>query len=336
MNMESLKEKLKGLLQQQLTMKAKIIIALLVLGMALIGALVSYQFYDFTQNNPKFCVSCHLMQPSYDAWDKSAHKGINCHDCHHLSIPEANMLLVSFVLHRPEHVPNRHGKVIVSWKHCTKCHWESDEKAPNAPKINDSTMHSKHYFTEQIECSKCHGYINDKNEGVHLFKPDGRFCVKCHTEKKVHGAGMEEISCLNCHTDRTKDLFPDRAKCLQCHGDEKYKKELQAGKTMDTEIPVDEGLMMGARKIDADPTAPMQFRCNECHNPHKGARPTAESCVRCHTDIKSRGKHTLHVEGMGMDCAQCHKAHTWKMTEKIAQKACTSCHGYRSYRGFAQ
>ncbi|HDO23304.1 MAG TPA: hypothetical protein ENG86_10755, partial [Nitrospirae bacterium] len=71
--------------KEGLTLKGKIITVVLLLVVIIGGSVVAFKFYNFTQNNPKFCISCHLMQPAYNAWSKSKHKGINCHSCHHLS-----------------------------------------------------------------------------------------------------------------------------------------------------------------------------------------------------------------------------------------------------------
>src|SRR5512147_490572 len=154
------KEKLqwaKERLQEPMTLKAKVLIVSLLLFIVGSGGFVAYKFYDFTQNNPKFCVGCHLMQEAYDTWSKSEHAKLNCHDCHHLSIPEQNQLLISFVLHRPTRVPDRHkGQVIVSQKYCNQCHTEGKN---DAPRFNKSLFHGKHVYMEQIECTECHGDV---------------------------------------------------------------------------------------------------------------------------------------------------------------------------------
>ena len=59
------------------------------------------------------------------------------------------------------------------------------------------------------------------------------WCLKCHEDKQVHGVGMEELACLNCHTDRTQDLKPGRKKCLFCHGGDKIRQELIADNSID-------------------------------------------------------------------------------------------------------
>ncbi len=311
-------------LKEGLTLKGKIIITVLLLVIIIGGGVIAFEFYDFTQNNPKFCVSCHLMKPAYDAWAESEHKDINCHDCHHLTIPEQNRLLITFVLHRPTSVPPRHGKIIVPWKYCVSCHWEKDERFPDAPLINDSRGHAKHYFIEQIECAQCHGYI------VHKFTAEERFCLKCHKGKVVHGMGMENIACLNCHTDRTTDFRPGRKKCLFCHGDVSVRMELIADATIDVKhFAPDEATIKRATRINIPAKAPMQLDCYECHKPHSQVRPDYGTCISCHKRIIDVGKHKLHIEVVGLECTTCHKPHGWTVTPREAKTTCTSCHGYK-------
>lgn len=55
-------------LREGMPLKGKIIIiAVLLLVIMVGGGVVAFKFYDFTQNNPKFCVSCHLMKPAFEA-----------------------------------------------------------------------------------------------------------------------------------------------------------------------------------------------------------------------------------------------------------------------------
>ncbi len=314
-------------IKESLTLKAKIIIAVLLLVIIIGGGVVAFKFYDFTQNNPKFCISCHLMKPAYNAWKKSKHSGINCHECHHLTIPEQNRLLITFILRRPKTVPPRHGEIIVSSDKCTKCHWEKNKKYPDAKKINQSRMHAKHYFMEEIACTKCHGYI------LHKFLPGATFCVRCHQGKKVHG--MKGLACLNCHTDRQGDLRPGRKKCLFCHGTEAVRKELIAADTMDVQFfqPTKEQIK-NAPKINVPKDAPMQFYCYKCHKPHTKLMPGQGKCMSCHSRILEVGRHKLHVQTMGLECTNCHLPHSWRVTKKQAKTTCTQCHKYRDPLSF--
>ncbi len=322
----------KERLKEPLTIKGKIIIISLVLVIFGGGGFIAYSFYDFTQNNPKFCVGCHLMQEAYDTWATSEHKQLNCHDCHHLSIPEQNQLLISFVMHRPNKVPDRHGKIIVSSDVCNKCH-----TSELAPRINTSLFHAKHVYMEQLECTMCHGEVKEDKSGLHHFLPTEKFCVKCHEGKSVHGEGMGGLACLNCHTDRTKDLKPGRRKCLYCHStDESIRTLLREDATMDVKFfPPDPGVIKRATKITYSEKAPMQFYCYECHKPHTEGKvkPGSELCLSCHAQIPKVGKHKIHLN-MDMQCKDCHKPHLWQVTDASAKQLCVQCHDYRSPQSF--
>ncbi len=287
-----------------------------------IGGAIGYTTYDYTQNNPNFCNSCHIMDESFKKWETSEHAGINCHECHHLNPQEGVQLLVSF-LSGTEQIPERHGKVIVPWKYCIGCHWEEKEEHARAIKINSSRLHAKHYFMEQIECSKCHGYR------LHNFTLEERYCVTCHENRDVHGKGMEKFACLNCHTDQTVDLKPGRNKCLFCHGDESVREDLiRAGSLDVTHYTPSKELIEKAENINGIENVPMKFACYECHNVHdaENVRPTDEACIRCHPSIAKVGRHEFHVESMGLECTTCHKPHLWSVTKEIVEDACSGCH----------
>lgn len=311
-------------------LRRKITLGVLVLIITAGSGFAALKLLDFTQNNPRFCISCHLMRSAFETWEKSKHQNINCHDCHHLSIPEKNRLLINFILKKPKKVPERHGKIIVPWQYCIKCHWETDARYPKAVKINKSTLHAKHVFMEQTECSKCHGYI------VHKFLPEERFCVKCHQDKVIHGVGMEGLACLNCHTDiGGKDLKPKREKCLFCHGSEDDRRKLITEKTIDVKFfqPSPE-VINKAIKINVPPDAPMQLYCYTCHKPHAKVRPDWGDCLNCHKNIRDVGKHNIHIEIAAMQCKECHKPHLWRVTVKSAKKDCIGCHEYKEPKKF--
>lgn len=302
-------------------MKSRSLVLILVLFILIGGGIASYRVYDYLENNPAFCNSCHIMETAFASWEKSVHKGVNCHDCHHLSPQEGMQLMYSFVFQRHTAVPPRHGKIIVPGKFCVQCHFDVSKKYPKAVSIKGSQFHAKHGFEEKIECSKCHGYV------AHQFLPEERFCITCHKGKELHGAGMEELACLNCHSDRTKDLRPEREKCLFCHGSDEIRVQMIREKRLDVRhfTPSSERIKK-AIKIVEPPDSKHQFDCYACHQPHEKARPDWNECVNCHTDFIDTGKHKLHVEDMSIDCQSCHKLHSWVVTEAQTKKECTKCH----------
>ncbi len=319
-------------LKERLTKRGKFILAVLTLVIIVWAGWGIFKFYDFTQNNPKFCASCHIMNHAYKNYSLSVHKGLSCHDCHHATIPEMNKLFIDSFIFRVKSIPSLHGKIIVPSRKCLKCHWNNDKKYPNAKKINSSQFHAKHYLMEKTPCLKCHGYkLGNK---VHQFLPSAQFCVKCHKNKKVHGM-MGKLACLNCHNDRHANLLSRRGKCLVCHGSEKIRKEVLAGHTMDIKFfePSKREINM-APKINVPKDAPMQFACYTCHKPHAKLLPGEAKCLSCHNQILQVGKHKLHVKMLGLSCTKCHKPHAWRVTNEQAKTTCTQCHGYKKPSSF--
>jgi hypothetical protein len=204
------------------------------------------------------------------------------------------------------------------------CHWEENEKYPEAVKINSSRLHSKHYFMEKIECSKCHGYK------VHEFRPEEKYCLECHKRKIVHGKGMGGLACLNCHTDRTPDLRPGPNKCLFCHGGDSVRERLILDDTLDvSNFTPSKEIIDEATKIDRPDGAPMQFFCYECHHPHDQVRPDFGTCLSCHPKVVKVGKHEIHVQNIGIECTECHKQHSWRVDRETAKTLCADCHDYQ-------
>ncbi len=271
----------------------RFIILIITLTAILLAAGLAYKAYDYTENNPAFCKTCHLMDTAYAKWSQSAHKGINCHECHNPPYVERIKMLVDFLRYRPKNVPPRHGKIIVPFENCSKCHLLR-EKVAGAGRIMGTVGHSKHFFSEGIECTRCHG------TKLHEFLPVTGFCKDCHKDIRIHAKVMEGFDCLVCHDFLSKDavtLIPDREKCLSCHETMKIGESFP--KRKDT---------------------PMQFACNSCHDPHGKIRPDQQKCLECHNDIGRVGAHAIASHH---DCNACHQRHLWRVTNRAV---CERCH----------
>lgn len=320
-------------LQEGLSPKGKMIAAAVLLVVVVGGGIVGWKLWDFKENNPKFCVGCHLMDEAYDKWAVSAHKDVNCHECHHLTFIEQNMLLVNLIMKNPKEIEDRHGKVIVPWKYCTQCHWDKNEHFPNAVNVSNSPMHAKHFFMAQIECSKCHGHT------PHEFKATSDLCVSCHPDKgEIHG--MEGMECLGCHTDKTLNLMPNRDKCLTCHGSKAQREKIAAQPpTGDVKsFTADQAKIDIASRMSTFPEdAPMKFECNVCHKPHTKIKLVAPAdCLKCHAKQLSVGKHGMHKDS-GFTCLDCHKPHEWRVSKATLKSSkCTMCHEAGNPKNFLQ
>ncbi len=332
-----------------------------------VAGVVGYVAYDYTQNDPKFCITCHdVMIESYEKWEKSEHAEVNCHACHHLSPEEAINYGIHLMRGLPDKVPPRpEGKIIVPSTYCMKCHWEEEKKehaedlqvkdildkdithiviqvgqkvrtflakpGPEGNNVASSRFHAIHYFNEQTECMICHGH-----KELHVFTAAPEDCLDCHEnqQEKAHTAKEVELECLNCHTDRTTNLNPDREKCLFCHGeDDVLKQHLVNAGTIDVKYhQPSEEIVANAPKIHLPDSAPMQqFNCDTCHQPHQEeAAASKDTCISCHPRIEQVGQHTLHLNFVQGDCLKCHQPHSWTMSEEQAQEQCATCHDYKA------
>jgi hypothetical protein len=217
------------------------------------------------------------MEEAYTAWKLSGHRNIVCQDCHHLGIIEQNGLLVKFVFSADRKTPEPHGEE-TPWKTCVKCHW--DNVAQGSISVNKSTGHARHMNVEKLACKDCH------QRTVHSFRPDRNACLRCHKDWKIHGVGMEEASCMQCHPFSPKKpggFIPDRERCLSCH--------------------------RGSSRTLFPEKVPMaRLNCYECHHPHTRIKPSDADCLRCHTREVIDSK-PVHRTAKG--CISCHRPHRW-------------------------
>ncbi len=266
-----------------------------------LGGYYFIRFYDYMQNNPNFCKSCHIMEESWDRWTTSEHRDVGCHSCHHQSLFASAGLLLSFAFGGYEEV-DKHA--MVQDDSCEKCH-ESVEN-PRWIQVATTAGHKQHAEEENIACVKCHSIT------LHRFHPPASICNVCHEEKHTEIGGMAEMHCTACHQYLVEEekLLPLRKGCLDCH---------QAMTKLGVTWPTN---------------APMQFPCGGCHQPHEQAEPLVD-CIACH----STGGLHLIGEHNATQCQTCHEAHEWQVTrreacltchpgqvEHNAETACNMCH----------
>ena len=274
-------------------------ILLLLLLVAIVGGILGFRYYKDISENPEFCATCHMMQDSFRSWEISRHNDIICQRCHKMSLLEQNKLLIKYVMtgytSPQEEV---HGRV-EPWKSCKGCHFE--EAKQGSITMRKSHGHARHVFMENIECMECH-YTD-----LHNFGPNEQACSGCHTDRLVHGLGMEGLACLNCHSyaEETPEIVSDR-KCLRCHKD----------------IPR-EALPMS------------RMHCFQCHKPHAKIKLTSDDCMgNCHGGEARVGQHGFHMEKTELQCLDCHKAHVWRVGKAEAPNLCNRCHPIKDPQTF--
>ncbi len=275
---------------------AKAIFLSILVVITILGIITGYRYYRFTQEDPQFCNSCHLMKEAFLTWQKGAHRDIVCQRCHQLTLLEQNQLLISYVVKGSNtRFSGTHGRK-KPWQACRKCHIE--EVSQGAITLRESYGHARHVFMQNIDCKVCHG------GSLHDFKPKEKACYSCHPDKRLHGMGMAGFSCLNCHSfgEKTQKMTA-RDKCLRCH-------------SISVNTP------MGT------------LECYSCHKPHGRMKPTEKDCLgECHGNETAVGQHAKHMK-KGLTCFDCHKAHTWTVGKKEARNLCNRCHPARDPKTF--
>lgn len=282
-----------GSLILNLPVTAKVVLGAIIVVLIFGGSYGSYRMYDYTQNDPSFCRSCHTMEVAWNKWQNSEHSKVDCHNCHHVSPIAGAELIVNFLMERPDRNTNH---AAVPDQACEKCHESGN---PQWVQVAQTAGHKTHAGDQNIACQTCHGLR------LHEFRPTTEICVACHADhvageaKAIKVPRMQDLHCVECHQFLRQDspLRPTRQTCLDCH----------------------QKITIG-RVVFPD-KAPMKWDCRECHKPHDQANPVV-NCTGCHSGAKTEGLHGMKTHS-GSECKTCHQPHQWTVSSR---DTCLACH----------
>lgn len=246
-------------------------------GIVGLGAICAWWVYDYTEHNPRFCLSCHIMQEPFEKWEKGTHGMVNCHSCHQQSKMDSLHQLWMYVTQKPKEVVH-HPKL--DHTVCAKCHMNNTQRWHD---VSETAGHKIHFERAQIECLDCHG------QGIHNIARPENVCIKCHEDRVDKKNKMVFVHCTQCHNFLAKEggeagIKPTREKCLDCH------QKVKVG------------------HVTFPENAPMQFECVDCHKPHGKMFLKSEDCLACHGKLSS----PPHGPDEKSRCMDCHKPHSWK------------------------
>lgn len=105
----NIQRKLSDIFERILDHLKGFILALIAL-ISVLGVIVGYKYYRHTQEDPEFCMYCHIMKEAFIEWERGKHRDVVCQKCHHLSIIEQNQLLVAFVIKGQGKFSQTHGR----------------------------------------------------------------------------------------------------------------------------------------------------------------------------------------------------------------------------------
>ncbi len=281
------------------------------------GAVAGFYVWDYTQNDPNFCTSCHLMEDAFGVWAKSAHKEVNCHTCHPGDLATNLHQLWQTVTAQPTKVTT-HAEVPATI--CGSCHLSGDSQWEQ---VKETAGHALHWGKHEIECVTCHA------PSVHEFEPTDQMCAKCHEGVVVALSEMNRNHCTNCHdflVAPEEGLAPDEARCGGCHaqgGRTDLKAHWHDGQPcavchpVHDEVGLDrpdrEGAAVACDTCHMERDVGPHFDCAGCHRPHDQGE-VEQRCRECH-----EGPGESLPPGMNHECADCHPPHEHTPT-------CADCH----------
>ena len=307
-------------------------------------------------HQPRFCLTCHVMKPYYEAWKSSSHNKVPCVECHY---PPGLKYELRGKLDALNQVV-----AYLTGSYDTKFYAEIDDASCMRKGCHDTRLisgpiefkreikfdHAEHYGQERrgirLRCTSCHSQIV---QGNHMavtefscflchFKnnvgPDKlvptKFCLTCHnypqSQVDAHGVKYNHkdfvergVICWRCHSDvvRGKGEVEDRA-CLQCHADPEQLKRI--GEVNEVHLN-----HVTKHKVEC-------FNChaNIEHSVPQSTNPLETNCGACHQDMHLgppelyAGKGGRGVVDMPspmflaqVDCIGCHLSQTTYGNEHI-------------------
>jgi hypothetical protein len=299
-------------------------------GILLLLVLMISGFIVWDSANPQnSCASCHEINPSVKSSQISAHREIECYQCHDTAISNGLHSIVEKTDMLWVHLSNNEeyrkikldeDQIIEIMNKCENCHrtqyvdWKSGGHAAN---YSDIFLDEKHNKMEQPywDCFRCHGMFYEGNI-YELIKPvdnEGPWTLKDPDQ-----AVRPVIPCLACHLIHTENATRTPAQTLDNPRNIFYERE---------DRKISYGLYLRADM--------MFLRADYLPNPEmtkNGKKITTTDdysyrlCIQCHSpnyahETGTQDDRTPTGVHEGLSCNACHKVHS-----NDARNSCINCH----------
>ena len=275
----------------------------------------------------KTCASCHEIESSVTMFSQSAHRELNCNECHGTalsngfhSLKEKGMMVVHHVKNESaEDIKLNEEQILGVMDNCTRCHTSEYARwlsGGHSARYKDIFLNKKHNTTEQLnfDCLRCHGMYADVaiNELVEPLDIKGPWIFK---DSSV--AQNPTIPCLACHqvhTEGSPHISPDYSNPRGAFYQLKpslskagFYNRQDKTHLLAENLPKLQ-LWEGERQVKVSDD-PLMRNCIQCHAPN--ARHQAGTS----DDKTPRGVHE------GLTCLACHDTHS-----NDARQSCIKCH----------
>jgi nitrate/TMAO reductase-like tetraheme cytochrome c subunit len=264
-------------------------------------------------DDQSYCTSCKAMKPAEKTLAASAHRGIDCTQCHippgvvaasRWRLAEAKNIWADY-LGMPSSAEKEHRP---SNANCLQCH----PLAGIPDETNGVRMdHAQHLQLRNLYCIDCHDTVSHKlpgqSEGVSMIT-----CTMCHNEQGAPDA------CDFCHEappasehapdfmkEHGKEALADREECLRCHHDETAFCDKCHG------FPPSSHYSGQWRYTHGKDAAADPANCQACHDEaycsqcHQVNHP--QGWLQVHGGIAARGENACLVCHPSSMCDECHE-----------------------------
>jgi nitrate/TMAO reductase-like tetraheme cytochrome c subunit len=278
--------------------KTLILAAGLAAGLALVAMGTAME----VSSQPKFCGSCHIMEPYYESWTESSHRNIACVDCHIPPGVTAELRkkyeAVSMVARYFTGTYGTNPWAEIDDVSCLKCHQRRllAGRELFGDVLFDHTAHlSGMRRGKALRCTSCHSQIV---QGSHIAVTPST-CILCHFKDQEPGAKLS--NCLLCHN------VPDRV------------------------------IRRDALIFDHGDVSRLGMECRSCHARPVGSNGDVprERCLTCHNQMNRLDHyddvellHNYHVAEHKVDCTNCHLEieHVAPPNIELTTTSCDTCH----------
>lgn len=270
----------------------------------------------YTSSRGRGCARCHEIRANFETWRSSAHRSLNCTDCHDSSTM-TNLRRVS--AHASGEVPGqiqlRVSDVQAITEKCQSCHrqefaqWHASGHSATYRRIFANADHNQRRLLND-DCLRCHGMHFPDSIGD-VVQP-----VSTKGPWKLMDASLANapaIPCLACHAMHREG--PPLKEVEQRIGRTEERSRPSLGlfdRRSRTNIPAGilplPAVFDGARTVRLSPD-PRQALCYQCHAPLSTAQAGSGD------DRTPLGVHE------GLSCFACHQQHT-----QNTRQSCANCH----------
>lgn len=289
-----------------------------VAGLLVVGCLLAIPTADlyYKSSNGVGCARCHEIRGNYDSWRSSAHRNLNCTDCH-ASTTWTNLHRVSSHLSgdMPEQIALRAADVAGMTGKCRSCHrqefaqWSSGAHSATYSRIFTNPEHNRKRLLMD-DCFRCHGMhfdgaIGDAVQPVNTAGPWRLASPEL--------ANRPAIPCLGCHAMHRQGPMLAKAEQRVPGREEIARPSLglfdrRSRMNVRFDLLPLPAIFEGERVVRTSPDQ-RQALCYQCHAPQASAQAWSGD------DRTPLGVHE------GLSCLACHQQHS-----ENTRASCSTCH----------